>query len=34
MKRHKVLVAFVAGWLVSLILSPRMIGGYFGRKGK
>jgi hypothetical protein len=31
-KKHKVLLAFVAGWLVSMIFSPKMLGGFFGRK--
>ena len=33
-KRHKVLLAFVAGWLVSMLISPRMLGGVFGRNRK
>lgn len=34
MKKHKVLLAFVAGWLVSVVISPRMLGGFFGRGRK
>jgi len=35
MKRHKALMAFIAGWLVGgLLLSPKVIGGFFGKRSK